>query len=214
MFTLYCVILSMPRPKRILSGDEYITKTEKMIGLPKKYPNLSKTEKMKYLPRFYYNNYEKIDDGFLNYIPINYQITIVQFDLRPDTAFGYPTWKSVFGGYDFITFNGGINSPFLFNSNGSFILNFYDSININNGVLVGFSNYYRSFLPFIGSFYDFPDGFYEYKDNDKFSTYNVSESVLTSAYFSTNSLAPYMKNTTIPLFNNNRAKVIYQAVPL
>ena len=116
----------MPRSKRILSGDEYITKTEKMVGLPKKYSNLSKTEKMQYLPRLYYNNYEKIDDGFLNYIPINYQSTIVQFDLRLNTAFGYPTWKSVFGGYDFISFNGGIGSPFLFNGNGSFIFNFYN----------------------------------------------------------------------------------------
>ena len=203
----------MPRPKRILSGDEYISKTEKMVGLPKRYPNLSKTEKMQYLPRFYYNDYEKIDDGFLNYIPINYQITIVQFDLRPDTAFGYPTWKSVFGGYDFITSNT-TNSPFIFNSPTSFVLNFYNSIDIKNGVLVGFSNYYRSFLPYLGNFYDNPDQFYEYSDNNKFSTLDVSESVLTSAYFNTNGAAPYMRNTTVPLFNNNRAKVIYQAVPL
>jgi hypothetical protein len=206
----------MARPKRILSGDEYISKTEKMVGLPKKYPNLSKAEKMIYLPRFYYNDYEKIDDGFLNYIPINYQTTIVQFDLRSDTAFGYPTWKSVFGGYDFITFNGGINSPFLWNSSASynFELVFYQSINIQNGVLVEVSNYFVPFLPALGFFYDSPSAFDEYKDNDKFSTYNVSESVLVLAIFNSSLPAPHLKNTKVPLFNNNRAKVIYQSIPL
>jgi hypothetical protein len=45
----------MPRPKRILSGDEYISKTEKQVNLPKVYTKLPKTERMVNLPSIYYN---------------------------------------------------------------------------------------------------------------------------------------------------------------
>ena len=56
----------MPKSKTILNGDEFKTKTEKMVNLPQSYYRPSKTEKMQYLPRFYYNNYEKIDEGYLD----------------------------------------------------------------------------------------------------------------------------------------------------
>ena len=45
----------MPRPKRILNGDNYISKVEKQVNLPKVYTKLPKTERMVNLPRIYYN---------------------------------------------------------------------------------------------------------------------------------------------------------------
>lgn len=198
----------MPRPKRILNGDDYKSKTEKMIGLPKKYPSLSKTEKMVYLPRFYYNNYEKIDEGYLNNIPINYQQTIVKFELRPDTTFGYPTWKSVFGGTDFIQADPDLNA-FLFNGSATFGIDFYSYLN-ENDVNQGYV-YAISFLPFIGYFYDAVDSI-EWKDNNKFGTTNTSPNIPLYALFNTNGTAVKMN---IRLFNNNRAKIIpFKSTPL
>jgi len=214
MFTLYCVILSMPRPKRILSGDEYITKTEKMIGLPKKYPNLSKTEKMQYLPRFYYNNYEKIDDGFLDYIHITHNTIALKLDLRPDTAFGYPTWGSVFGGTDFINNNQDAEF-FLFNSSLIYTFDFYYYLN-ENDTNIGYI-YARSFWPYIGFFYDISEQI-ELKDNDKFGTTSLFQSVeavptyVVLNLYNTN--IDLVKNTKVKLFNNNRAKVLDLIDPL
>jgi len=197
----------MPRPKRILSGDEYISKTEKMVGLPKKYPNLSKTEKMRYLPRFYYNDYEKIDDGFLDYIPLNYVTTVVELNLRPDTAFGYPTWKSVFGGYDFITSNDGSINLFLFNGAGSNQINCYSSYNVTTNI---FDGYIDSFLPYIGEFYSISESYTPYFDNDRFANSFVQFPIVKYI-----SLENNMQNRTkIQLFNNNRAKIVYQVNPV
>jgi len=208
MFTLYCVILSMPRPKRILSGDEYITKTEKMVGLPKKYPNLSKTEKMQYLPRFYYNNYEKIDDGFLDYIPLNYTTIVAELNLRPDTAFGYPTWGSVFGGFEFIVSNDGSTNPFLF---GGFFNNTIDGYSDYN--LETFNGgYIDTIFPYLGSFYSITESYNtEYRDNDRFVNSFVSSPIVK--YIVLNFGTPY-KNTRIQLFNNNRAKIVYTFNPI
>lgn len=198
----------MPRPKKILNGDDYRNKTEKMVGLPKKYSNLSKTEKMRYLPRLYYNNYEEIDDGYLNYIPINYQQTIVKFDLRSDTAFGYPTWKSVFGGTDFIQANFDL-TPFIYNAGGGYSIDFYSYLN-ENDVNQGYV-YAISFIPFLGFFYDSIENI-EWADSNKFSaTFNFSPNVSSYAIFSTNGPAPKMN---IPLFNNNRAKILDRLTPL
>jgi hypothetical protein len=156
----------MPRPKRILSGDEYITKTEKMVGLPKRYPDLSKTEKMQYLPRFYYNNYEKIDDGFLDYIPLDYATIVVELNLRPDTAFGYPTWGSVFGGFEFIVSNDGSTNMFLFNGAFSNQIDCYSSYNVITNT---FDGYIDSFIPYIGGFYSVVEGYNtEYRDDGRF----------------------------------------------
>jgi hypothetical protein len=204
----------MPRPKRILSGDEYITKTEKMIGLPKKYPNLSKTEKMQYLPRFYYNNYEKIDDGFLDYIHITHNTIALKLDLRPDTAFGYPTWGSVFGGTDFINNNQDAEF-FLFNSSLIYTFDFYYYLN-ENDTNIGYI-YARSFWPYIGFFYDISEQI-ELKDNDKFGTTSLFQSVeavptyVVLNLYNTN--IDLVKNTKVKLFNNNRAKVLDLIDPL
>lgn len=204
----------MPRPKRILSGDEYITKTEKMIGLPKKYPNLSKAEKMQYLPRFYYNNHEKIDDGFLNYITITHNTIILKLDLRPDTAFGYPTWRSVFGGSNFIN-NNSDTEFFLFNPNLIYTLDFYYYLN-ENDINIGYI-YARSFWPYIGFFYELNEQI-ELKDNDKFGTTSLSQAVEAVPNYVVlnlyNTQIEYVKNTKVKLFNNNRAKVIGLIDPL
>lgn len=50
----------MPRPKRILNGDDYKSKTEKQVNLPKIYTELPKTEKMQNLPVSYYLNRKKL----------------------------------------------------------------------------------------------------------------------------------------------------------
>lgn len=194
----------MPRPKRILSGDEYITKTEKMIGLPKKYPNLSKTEKMVYLPRSYYNNHEKIDDGFLNYIPLDYVNIVVELNLRPDTAFGYPTWGSVFGGFEFIASNNGSTNPFLFNGAGSNQIDCFSSYNV---ITNAFDGYIDSFLPFIGGFYSILEGYNtEYKDKDRFCNSFIQSPIIKYIFLQNNN----QDRTKIQLFNNNRAKIVYQ----
>jgi hypothetical protein len=195
----------MPRPKRILSGDEYITKTEKMIGLSKKYPNLSKTEKMQYLPRFYYNNYEKIDDGFLDYIPLNYVTTIVELNLRPDTAFGYPTWKSVFGGTDFINLDCSTNIFFCAGNNQ---IDCYSSYDVATNILGG---YIDSFLPYLGEFYSVQEGYNTpYTDNNKFANSFVQSPIVKYIILQNNN----QDRTKIQLFNNNRAKIVYQVYPI
>jgi len=194
----------MPRPKRILNGDDYKSKTEKQINLPKRYPNLSKTEKMQYLPRFYYNNYEKIDDGFLDYIPLNYVTTVVELNLRPDTAFGYPTWKSVFGGYDFIISNDGSINLFLFNGGGSNQIDCYSSYNV---VTNTFDGYIDSFLPFVGEFYSVQEGYSTpYTDNNKFANSFIQSPIVKYIILQNNN----QNRTKIQLFNNNRAKIVYQ----
>jgi|APGre2960657444_1045066.scaffolds.fasta_scaffold15000_3 hypothetical protein len=50
----------MPRPKRTLNGNNYISKTEKQVDLPKVYTKLPKTEKMQNLPVSYYLNRKKL----------------------------------------------------------------------------------------------------------------------------------------------------------
>lgn len=50
----------MPRRERILSGNNYISKTEKQVNLPKVYTKLPKTEKMQNLPASYYLNRKKL----------------------------------------------------------------------------------------------------------------------------------------------------------
>jgi hypothetical protein len=207
----------MPRPKRILSGDEYITKTEKMIGLPKKYPNLSKTEKMRYLPRFYYNNHEKIDDGFLDYIPINnYVYTLVELNLRPNTNFGYPTWGSVFGGYDFIQSNY-IANNFLINDNFNNEMIFYYNWDFNLDISNNGGRYYiDDFIPFGGSFFSFDEGFNtEYQDNARFANSYIPSPFpkYMLLFFQGSTYLPY-RNQKIQLFNNNRAKVVLTSVPI
>jgi len=198
----------MPRPKRILNGDDYKSKTEKQINLPKRYPDLSKTEKMQYLPRFYYNNYEKIDDGFLDYIPLNYVTTIVELNLRPDTAFGYPTWKSVLGGTDFIISNDGRTNLFLFNGAASNQIDCYSSYNVATNILGG---YIDSFLPFLGDFYSISDNYTAYYDNDRFVNSFIQSPIVKYIILQNNN----QNRTKIQLFNNNRAKIVYQlnAVP-
>jgi len=201
----------MPRPKRILNGDDYKSKTEKQVNLPKRYPDLSKTEKMRYLPRFYYNNHEKIDDGFLDYIHITHNTIALKLDLRPDTAFGYPTWKSVFGGTDFIN-NNADSAYFLSNPNLIYTLDFYYYLN-ENDTNIGYI-YARNFWPYIGDFYDAPDQIRFY-DNDKFGTTSLSQAVPNYVVLNLyNTQIEYVKNTKIKLFNNNRAKVIGLFDPL
>ena len=205
MFTLYCVILDMPRSKKILSGDEYISKTEKMIGLPKKYPNLSKAEKMVYLPRFYYNDYEKIDDGFLDYIPLNYQTTLVELILRPDTAFGYPTWKSVFGSYDNI--NQSPNS-FIFNSDFSNTIDCYSDWNFQTST----GPFIDTFFPYAGGFYSVLEGYTTwFQDDDRFVNCFISSPVVR--YIVLNFNQP-LHDRRIQLLNNNRAKIVFAVTPV
>jgi hypothetical protein len=198
----------MPRPKRILSGDEYITKTEKMIGLPKKYPNLSKTEKMQYLPRFYYNNYEKIDDGFLDYITITHQTIYVELNLRPDTAFGYPTWKSVFGGYDYINYD---TSSYLFNATFNNEIEFWADFDFRRKAPVG---YIDAFIPYGGGFYSFEEGLSTWflDDNLKFANAIITSPAPKYMTLQANA-GSSQKNKKIQLFNNNRAKVVHTNVP-
>jgi len=50
LFTPYCVIINMPRFQTISNKQKYLSKTEKMINLPKKYYKLNKTEKQRNLP--------------------------------------------------------------------------------------------------------------------------------------------------------------------
>jgi len=50
----------MPRPKRILNDDDYKSKIEKQVNLPKVYTKLPKTEKMQNLPVTYYLNRKKL----------------------------------------------------------------------------------------------------------------------------------------------------------
>lgn len=199
----------MPRPKRILSGDEYISKTEKMVGLPKKYSNLSKTEKMVYLPRSYYNNHEKIDDGFLDYIPLDYATIVVELNLRPDTAFGYPTWGSVFGGSEFIVSNDGSTNPFLFSNSFN---NTIDCYSADYDIKTFGGGYIDTIFPYLGSFYSAVEGYNtEYKDNDRFCNSFISFPIVK--YIVLNFGTPY-KNTKIQLFNNNRAKILLGFSPL
>jgi hypothetical protein len=199
----------MPRPKRILNGDDYKSKVEKQVNLPKRYPDLSKTEKMQYLPRFYYNNYEKIDDGFLDYIPLNYTTIVAELNLRPDTAFGYPTWGSVFGGFEFIVSNDGSTNPFLFN--GSFN-NTIDGYSADYNLETFNGGYIDTFFPFLGGFYSILENFNtEYRDNDRFVNSFVSSPIVK--YIVLNFGTSY-KNTRIQLFNNNRAKIVFAVNPV
>ena len=207
----------MPRPKRILNGDDYKSKTEKMVGLPKKYPDLSKTEKMRYLPRLYYNDYEKIDDGFLDYIPIdNYIYTLVELNLRPNIDFGYPTWGSVFGGYDFVQSNTLANN-FLINEGFNNEIAFYSNYDFNLSRNDNAIRYYiDDFIPYFGSFFSYSDGFNnEYQDNIKFANSFIPSPApkYMLLYFLGFTYSPY-RNQKIRLFNNNRAKVVLTSNPI
>jgi hypothetical protein len=203
----------MPKSKMILNGDEFKTKTEKMVNLPQSYFKPSKTEKMQYLPRFYYNNYEKIDEGYLDYITITHGTILVELNLRPDTAFGYPTWKSVFGGYDFIS-DFSSNAIFLFNSAQVYSLDFYNGyFNPDYPNDISKLVYIDTFLPYIGSFYSYAEAFAtEYSDNDRFANSYITTP--TVKYMVLNGSDSSAKNTKIQLFNNNRAKVLLLSIPL
>jgi hypothetical protein len=198
----------MPRSKRILNGDDYKSKTEKQVNLPKVYTKSPKTEKMRYLPRIYYNDYEKIDDGFLDYIPLNYITTIVELNLRPDTAFGYPTWKSVFGGFDFIVSNDGSTNPFLFNPIGNNTIEFYSDYNFItfNGTFIDL------FLPIYGEFASTSEGFnIAFGDNARFANSFVPSPFPKYMFLNFNDTS---KGQKIQLFNNNRAKIVFAATPV